>query len=458
MEDDQVYDKYSFGAISLDLDRKKILRDGQILLSSQGRPIRSRRRYELLKALLDAGGAVVSFDDLVERAFDGNHDLELHTVGKTVTDLRLALGNYGDCIQSEYGIGYYFNPPVSRKNMTITLDTATLPEGIDLDTWTRYSVGLQEWNRRTESSLQRGLQHFRQVISRCSTFAPGYIGAGECLALLGHVGFQVLQPSEVIPEARAYARKALAKATDKESRAAAHSLQGKLSLLFDWNFKKAEQEFRAALAEHPTHVPTHHGLAHLFLVTNRWPDSINSIETAQRLAPSSPMIHGTAGWFRYFMRLYEDAAKACRQTTELHPDFPAGYVMLGVAQEELGMYKEAIGAFERSFDLSPSPVPLSALGHAYAKSGKPDKARMVLKQMSGLAQKRFVSSYLFAFIHAGLGETPKALSQLERAEKENCDWLIYSGIDPRWRDLYNEPRFTQLLKRVGVYKYWPHRN
>ena len=68
----------------------------------------------MLKAILTArgpnphaSGKVVTFNDLVDQAFDGNDDLEFHTISKTVNDLRQDLGA-NDCIQSEYGIGYYF--------------------------------------------------------------------------------------------------------------------------------------------------------------------------------------------------------------------------------------------------------------------------------------------------------------------------------------------------------------
>jgi len=148
-----------------------------------------------------------------------------------------------------------------------------------------------------------------------------------------------------------------------------------------------------------------------------------------------------------------EAARAFEQTTELHPDFPAGFFMLGVAQEALGMFDEAVAAFIRSYELSLSPVPLASMGHAFAKSGKRAKARSVLGQMSKLARNRLISSYLFAFVHAGLGDNNTALACLERACEERCDWLLYAGLDPRWDMLHKEPRFRQLLKRVGVLQY-----
>ena len=441
MTEDEIYDQRRFGPFALDLGKGRILRAGRAIT-------RSRRRFAVLKALLDARGQVVSFDDLIDRAFDANDDLERHTVVKTVNDLRQELEEFGDCIQNDYNVGYYFRPPADAK---------AIPNGIDLETWTEYRVGLDEWSRRTEGSLQRGLAHFRRVITRCPDFAPGYIWAAECLCLLGHVGLQVFPAAEVMAEARAHASKALSAAADNETLAAAHSAIGKIHCIFDWDLKRAEQEFRSALALHPAHAPTHQGLAHVLLLTNRWAESMESINRARLFAPSAPMIHGTVGWLQIFMGRYSEAAQACQRTTELYPEFPAGFFMLGVAQEASGLPDEAIASFERSFELSPSPVSLSAMGHASATSGKPGKARSVLKQMSKLAGQRFVSSYLFGFVHAGLGQKDEALGCLERACEERCDWLLYAGLDPRWQTLYQEPRFRKLLKRVGVFPYWPFR-
>ena len=427
--------EFRFGPFLVDTRRQKIIRDGQ--------PLRgwSRRRYALLKVLIEANGAPLTYDFLIETVWN-QKDVTIHTVVKTVNDLKRNLGEHGACIHNLPGIGYYFQSPPH----TSGVQTADL----DLDSLTRHALAQEEFARRTRESLKVSLDNFRYVNGRYPGFVDAHLGRAECLILLAHMGFQEFAPREVMPELRSAIQTSLDLAHDARTRAAAFAALAKYQLLFEWKFEESEQNFQKALALDSQSAAIYHGLAHVFLVKNRWDESDGAITQARRMAPSSPMIHGTVGWLRFFMKRYAEAIEHCRQTTTLHPRFPAGYVMLGVAYEAGGRFSEAKSAFESSYDLEPAPVPVACLGHLYGHMGERAPAEECLLRLNEMKRNRFVSSYCYALIHTGLGEFEMALESLREAVAEPCDWMIYLGLDPRWEPLRAFADFSSLLSLVGV--------
>ena len=90
------------------------------------------------------------------------------------------------------------------------------------------------------------------------------------------------------------------------------------------------------------------------------------------------------------------------------------------------------------------------LGYAYAVFGKKDEARKILDELKELSEREYVSSYFLALIYTGLGEKDQALEWLEKAYQERAIYLIYVGKQPQFDALRSDPRFTDLLRRVGL--------
>jgi len=434
---------YEFGPYRLDLDNRRIVH--------QGRPMRwrSRRRFDFLKVLLEAEGHVVTSDILATEVWRDRPDVQPHTINKSANDLKHLLGIYGDCIQNQPGIGFYFQPPAEKKIL------APVPE-LDLDAMGLYGRALTEWNKRTLCSLQRALRDFREILKQNPKFVHALLGLVDCLTLLSHAGFPVLKAARTVRETMSAAKRALELAPDGETRAAALTALGKAELLFNLNFKKAEALYLQALDGHQEHAPAHHGLGHIYLITNRHEDALDALAQARKFAPSSPMIHATYGWLLYFMGRYKEAVRHCKSTASLYEHFPAGHSMLGLAYEADEKYPEAIAAFQTAQDLEPSPVPLAWLGHLYGRLSKGRALERVQKELEKMAAERMlqVSPYHLALIHAGKGEVQPTLNCLERAFRQRFDWMIYLAVDPRWQLLHSERRFVRLLENLGLRKFW----
>jgi Tol biopolymer transport system component len=140
-----------------------------------------------------------------------------------------------------------------------------------------------------------------------------------------------------------------------------------------------------------------------------------------------------------------------QQVFEVNPSFGVGYVPLSAAYERIGMLEEAIRAARKAVALMPgSVIPFWTLGHALAVSGERDEAERILAEMEQLSRQRYVSSYHMAVIHAGLGSHTEAFACLEKAYQDRDPWLIWLGTEPKLDDLRSDPRFSDLLGRVGI--------
>jgi tetratricopeptide (TPR) repeat protein len=127
------------------------------------------------------------------------------------------------------------------------------------------------------------------------------------------------------------------------------------------------------------------------------------------------------------------------------------YIWLGSAYRQKKMFPEALDSFSQGRKLSSDqPVMIALYGHALAISGDAVGAHKALADLQHLAESRYVSSLYFAAIYTGLGKTSTALDWLDRAYKERSDRLVYLGVDPIADPLRSDPRFKELLKKIGI--------
>jgi serine/threonine-protein kinase len=115
------------------------------------------------------------------------------------------------------------------------------------------------------------------------------------------------------------------------------------------------------------------------------------------------------------------------------------------------MYKDALEQFSQARKLSGNhPVMIALYGHALAVSGDAAGARTALAELQQLSQSRYVSPLYLAIVHTGLGENQSALDLLDRAYSERTDRLVYLGAEPMADPLRSDPRFKQLLHKIGI--------
>jgi serine/threonine protein kinase/tetratricopeptide (TPR) repeat protein len=309
-----------------------------------------------------------------------------------------------------------------------------------------YLKGRYYWNRRTEQALKRAVEYFQQATEKDPGYALAYAGLADCYAVYN--SYKVELPRQSGPKAKAAAIKAL---EIDNTLAEAHASLGMTLMSYEWDWAGAEREFQRAIELDPNYATAHHWYGICLSATSRSEQAIASLKRAQQLDPVSLIINADIGLALHFARRYDEAIEQIRKAQELDPNFTAGRRHLGMAYEQKGMYTEAIAELQKAVNASPgSPFALGSLGHAYAVSGEREKARQLLSDLRELSKRRYVSPFDTAVIYAGMGDEERAVEWLEKAFDDRSLEMIFLKVDPRFDRLHADPRFANLLRRMGL--------
>ena len=316
----------------------------------------------------------------------------------------------------------------------------------DPEAYRIYLKGRHHWNRWTEEGFYKAIEYFQQAVQKDPEYALAYAGLADCYVLLGWNSY--LLPKDAFPKAKAAALTALQLDPNLGE---AHAALAAVLWLYDWQWQEAQKEFKRSLELNPTYPTANHWHAEYVMTMGRQIEAIALMKKSQTLDPLSIIINVAIGWANYMARRYDDALEQFLQTVELDPNYPVTHWFLGLLYRATGPYDLAITEGEKGVNFSGgSPVIRAALAHSYGKAGRTKEALQILDDLAKLAERKYVASHFFAGIHIGLGENNRALEYLEKSYEEHSHWLIYLHMDPSMDDLRNDPRFQDLVKRVGL--------
>jgi TolB-like protein len=310
-----------------------------------------------------------------------------------------------------------------------------------------YLRGRHAWDKRSESNLHEGIRLFQESIDADPTYAPAYAGMADCYAQLGYGSY--ISPEDAFPRARAAARKALEL---DPALAEAHASLGYALMYYDWNFPGAEGEFQRAIELNPNDAIAHQWYAYLLTAMERpLRDAEGEIATAKSLDPLSVPINIDRAYILHYYERNEEALRSVGLALEMNPKYAPGYFWLGRIYTSQGRYADAETALQKIGALRTWTPAMAVQGYLYAKSGRPQEARNVLAEFDDLVrQGRYASGYAIAVVYAGLGDRDRVFSYLDAAYRERSHWLVWLKRDPRWNDVRSDPRFQNLVHKIGL--------
>jgi len=259
----------------------------------------------------------------------------------------------------------------------------------------------------------------------------------------------VLVPAQVWTKAASNAASAVL--LDDEL-AEGHTSLAHVKATQDWDWHGAELEYRRAIALDPRLATAHHWYSVSCLVPlGRLDDALQEVQFAQTLDPVSKIISRDTARVYYYRREFEAALEECDRTIERDPYFSGAYWILGLVQEQLGDFRESAAAFQRGIQLLPEHLLMRAgLGRLFALSGKPAKAKQVLREMKDISSKRYLCPFEPAMIRLALGELDAAFECLDKAKEERCFDLISLNADPRFDGVRTDPRLRSIANEMGL--------
>jgi len=298
-------------------------------------------------------------------------------------------------------------------------------------------------NLATKDGINKGIVSFQQAVAIDPNYAMAYAGLGDCYMRLFRFG---TAPDEFVPKSRA----AVTKAIELDDTVAyAHSMLGNIAFQYDWDFPRAEREYKVARELDPTLV--HQWYAFYLLALNRVPEADVEYRKFDDYLPLLAPGGAAYGQYFYLRRQDGNAVDQLNKTLGMQPDYPPAHELLGMVYEQEGRTNEAIAEIQKAIDLSGGTYGLGSLGHVYAMVGRRSEAQKMLRSIAEQSSRTYISPYQLAIVHAGLGKKEKAVDDLERAYAERSLPAPFLRFDPRLNNLRAEPRFQDFARRIGLF-------
>jgi len=321
----------------------------------------------------------------------------------------------------------------------------TRTESVNPEAYEAFLKGQFFYWKWTEAGFKSAIDYLEQAIEIDPNYAEAH--AWLCGAYWVPSVWGYSRPEESFLKARSAANTAIKL---DETCAGAHRAVGWIALAYDWEWQKAKQSFERARELNPNDPEVYSGLAWYLVVAGRIDEAIEMMQTAVKLDPLSHVYNDTVAWMYLFSRQFEQAKEQRKKALELDPG--SLVAMDGLAEDYvcMSMYPEAVATLERAMTLAGrTPALVTSLAGAYALSGRKEEAETLIRELQERAASEYVSPTYFAEVYASLGNTDEAFRWLEKAYKERNWGMLYLRHDWCWDPLRSDPRFDDLVQRMG---------
>ena len=308
-----------------------------------------------------------------------------------------------------------------------------------------YLFGRHHWKKRDEEGFIKALQSFNQAIDIDPKFAHAYAGKADVYNIMGFRA--IMSPKDAYPEAKKATNTAL---KIDNSLADAHVSLAWTKLYYDWDWSAAESEFKRALELNPNCVSAHLWYKDCLLVMGQFDDAVTVMERCHELDPLSEETIKFLIVTYIIAGRYDEAMKQFNKAKEIYSNRPFLYDIMSKLYFQQGKYDEAIAYLEKAKELSGEDSYQEAIfGLIYAFSGDKDLATPILRKLIVRYEMNKYSPSRIALYYVGMGENDKAFDWLEKAYEEHDSQLVYINTFPEWKSIHSEPKFKDLLKRIG---------
>ena len=307
-----------------------------------------------------------------------------------------------------------------------------------------YLKGQYFWNRRTPKDFRQAIDYFQQAAAKDPGYARAYAGLANSYALMG--GYSGEPQAEFISKARSAALRALEL---DENLAEAHTALALIVQNYDWDWETAEKEYRRAIELNPNYATAHHWYAEHLALLGHFDEALRESERARELDPLSLIIATDNGAILYFSRQYDRAIEKLRAVLEVDPNFTHAHILEYVYVQK-GMFADAQADLEKLRRVDDSPWSLAQSAYIFGRSGQQPEARRALEKLEQLNRHHQIDPAPILIAYVGIGNKDEAFAWLEKAYSQHSNVLTSLKVDPIYDPLRSDPRFQDLLRRVGL--------
>ncbi|HET9917000.1 MAG TPA: FlgO family outer membrane protein, partial [Candidatus Binatia bacterium] len=309
------------------------------------------------------------------------------------------------------------------------------------EAYKHYLQGRFHWNKREEKEFWKAVEYFNQAVALDPNYALAYAGLADAYALLS--SFSFMPPAEAIPKAREFARRALSL---DDSLAEPHTTLGYVSSQHDYDFAEAERELKRAIDLNPNYGTAHQWYGEVLTYGGRFDEAFAEFRRGLEIEPLSLPINWDFGRCLYMSRRYDESLAQLKKTIELDNGFARAHRALAELYRIKKDYANALEENARFFELRGEPQNAVLLRESFAKDGWNGYLRLVTAENSPLKE----NNWQVARAYVELGEKDKAFGELNKIYENRGSGLAWLKVEPQLDPLRSDPRFADLLRRMGL--------
>lgn len=321
----------------------------------------------------------------------------------------------------------------------------------NLDAYNDYLKGIYYFNKWTPEGISKSLLFFKDAINKEEKFVLPYSGLANSYLISALSGMQ--KPDYAYEEAKRYALLALE--MDK-SLTEAHISLALVKMFYEWDWDGALDSFTTALNLNPGAAYVHYYYSLYLRAIGNIEQCVEETEKALSLDPLSLIINRELGENYMFAERYKDAKDQFMKTLELDPNFRSTLWSLGYNYLYMKEYDKALETFLTAQSQTVGDTiglkGQGPLGVIYALMGKFDEVEKCLNILRQRESANPDVSFNFDYItiYKALKHYDKVFHYLEKAVEERNGGILFIGKHPDWRDVQADPRFKNLMKKVGL--------
>jgi serine/threonine protein kinase/tetratricopeptide (TPR) repeat protein len=297
----------------------------------------------------------------------------------------------------------------------------------------------------TPQDLKAAAEFFDKAVAKDSGYAAAYAGLADVYAIQGYMGY--VSDPKLLDKARSAARRALALDSQIPE---SHTALANLDFNYFWNFSEAEAEIQRALELDPNSAYAHEVSCWIKVGTGKTQEGVAECRRAVELDPLSVLNNMILAWEYDFARDYEHAIEQANKTLEIDPKDADAVSVLGLAYEQMGNYRQAIDQWVKIQRLQGHEARATELMRTFEKSGY--KGYLSEDAKDNEAEANYYGGGLArsaAADYAMLGEKDAAFAALDKAFVKRAG-VVDINVDPRLDNIRSDPRYTDLLRRIGL--------
>ncbi len=315
----------------------------------------------------------------------------------------------------------------------------------NLEAYNNYLKGRFFFNRDTEPGLRKSLDLYQHVLLQDPGYARAYAGIADCWCSLAD---DWVAPDDAYPRAKAAARRAL---EQDPSLAEALTSLGKVLGWYEWEFAAAEEHLRRAVTLNPNYAEAHWTFGSILPAVGLLDEGVREMQRALTLDPLYPQYGRWYGRFLVYAGRLDEAIAQSHKTLELAADNFTAHLDIGAAYLAKNEPERALEWFRRGQALQTAVRSYDAhIVRALAPLDRREEGEEIMARLEEESRRTYMRGEILAMGYAALHDIDHAMKCLEWAYQARSAGLIYLKHDPGYAPLQSEPRFLDLVRRIGL--------